>query len=103
MWGRCAEPLAEVDERDRAALVLQHALEKVRRLGVSRGRLVAQDALDLEDVEGGVLAGHLECVELYVVAAGHVSRAPIASRSRMATSATLWLATPVAQGSDSPV
>src|SRR5438132_10562414 len=48
---RHAEPLAQVDERHRGALVLQHALEEVGGLGERRRRLVAEDPLHLERSE----------------------------------------------------
>src|SRR5205807_8036362 len=99
---RRAEPLAQVDQRDRPPLIPQHAFEKIRGLGQRRGRLVAQDALHLKDVEGEVLARHLEGDELDVVVGAHVIRSPSASRSRIGTSVPLRRATPAAHGSDSP-
>src|SRR5438034_214800 len=99
---RGAEPLAQVDQRDGAPMISQHAFEKIRRLGERRGRLVTQDALDLKDVEGEVLARHLERDELDVVVGTHVMRSPNASRSRIGTSVPLRRATPAAHGSDSP-
>src|SRR2546426_11926507 len=89
-------------QRDRDALIAQHAFEEVRRHGERRRRLVPQDALHLEDVEGEVLAGDLERDELDVVAGGHVRRSPSASRSRIGTSTPLRRATAAAHGSDSP-
>src|SRR6266571_2803536 len=96
---RHAEPLAQVDERHRGALVLQHALEEVGCLGERRRRLVAEDPLHLEDVEREVLTGHLEGDELDVVACGHPMRSPSASRSRIGTSTPRRRATALAQGS----
>src|SRR5213078_1324426 len=97
-----AEPFTEIHERHGDALVAQHALEEIGRLGEGGGSLVAEDPLDLEDVEGQVLAGHLEGDELDVVAGGHPMRSPSASKSRIGTRAPRRRATPDAHGSDSP-
>src|SRR5439155_1212178 len=97
-----AEPLAEIHERHGDALVAQHALEEIGRLGERRRGLVPEDPLDLEDVEGQVLTGHLEGDQLDVVARGHPMCSPSASRSRIGTRAPRRRATPDAHGSDSP-
>src|SRR6266851_4103214 len=102
-----AEALAQIDERDRGALILEHAFEKLRRLGQRRGRLVTQDALDLKDVEREVLPPHFERDQLDVVVAAaaaaarrHAIRSPSASRSRIGTRPPpSRSATPAAQGS----
>ena len=62
------EALAQVDHRHGAALVRHHALEELGRLGQRRGRLVAEDPLDLEDVERELLGPDPEAHELDVVA-----------------------------------
>ena len=49
------EALAQVDHRHRAAVVGDHALEELGRLGQRRGRHVAEDPLDLQDVERELL------------------------------------------------
>src|SRR6266446_6675466 len=100
-----AEPLAQVDERDRAPLILKYAFEKLRRLRQWRRSLVAQNALDLENVEREVLTAHLERDQLDVVTAAlasdrrHVIRSPSASRSRIGTRPSSCSATPAAHGS----
>src|SRR5206468_4293672 len=77
--------------------------EKVRRLGERRGRLIAENPLDLEDVERQILTGHLEGDELdVVVACRHPILSPKASTSRIGTRVPRRRATPEAQGSDSP-
>src|SRR2546422_7732815 len=66
---------------------------KFRRLWQRGGRLVAQDALDLKDVEREVLPTDFERDQLDVVAAApaaaaarrHAIRSPSASRSRIGT------------------
>src|SRR5205807_29653 len=96
-------PLAQIDERDRAPLILEHAFEKVRRLGQRRRCLVSQDALDLKDVEREILAADLESDQLDIITAGtghgHTIRSPSASRSRIGTSRPRSVVKPRTAGS----
>src|SRR2546422_11279288 len=81
---------------------------KFRRVWQRGGRLVAQDALDLKDVEREVLPTDFERDQLDVVAAAPAAaaarrdaiRSPSAARSRIGTSPPpSCSATPAAQGS----
>src|SRR3954466_3858200 len=106
---RCLEleALPEVHHRHRPAGVRHDALEERRRLGQRGRRLVAQDALDLQDVERELLGAQTEGHHLDVVGRVHADvvsemRATKAVRSSSGTRPSGRRATAAANGRVDP-